>query len=127
MQNLKLFHRRNVLNRDCLDLSIEDTSYKRLRGATPGETVVIETTVSPEQMPAPMVKAGDSVSSVRLHKQYEQLLGPGLVLADVQLLETSPGKTVQDGETCSTGSRLVLSALCNPVRGWSVAVGHRET
>ncbi len=125
-QNLRMFQNKYAMDGHSIDLCIDDLQFSNLRKTDLGATVILECTVAANQQSHPKVDMG-KVPSLHLQKHYAQILGPAVLLENVQILETGEdAKTLEGGATVAPHSRVVLSATNLPIHGWGKAVGYRE-
>jgi hypothetical protein len=124
-QNLRLFQNKFKLDSGCVDLDLDDLQFRKLRLADIGARVLLQCKLSKEQQQHAQVS--DAKPAVSLKKKYAQLLGPGVHLENVEILECGDGKEVSEqGTAISAGDEVVLSATVIPQHGWGRAVGYRE-
>ena len=126
IQNLRLFHTKYQMDGESVDMTLDNLQFRKLRETDIGARVILECTLAVEQQPNPQVGT-EKISSVRLRKHYAQILGPGLNLENIEILEIGESdKVSESGTDLKTGSRVVLSATNLPLHGWGKAVGYRE-
>lgn len=124
-QNLRLFQSKFKLDSGCVDLDLDDLQFRKLRLADIGARVLLQCKLSKEQQQHAQVSSAKP--AISLKKKYAQLLGPGVHLENVEVLECGDGKEVSEhGTALSAGDGVVLSATVIPQHGWGRAVGYRE-
>jgi hypothetical protein len=126
-QNLRLFPEKYKMDGHSVDLEIDDLQFRTLRQTDFASKVLLECTVPVAQQPTAQVTTAYP-SKVRLKKHYAQVLGPAVLLENIEILEVGDGDAVPDtGIEVKPGSRVVFTATSMPVHGWGKAVGNRES
>lgn len=124
-QDLRLFNTKHQFDGESVDVVIDDLQFRKLRQMDIGARVILEAKMADEQQARALVT--DTKPAVRLKKRYAQVLGPGVNLENVEILEAGESEFPEAGSEVKGGTRVVFAATNLPLHGWGKAVGHRET